>query len=435
MKGKKEMSDKWKSTEALVTEEELRALKDLNAFYNGPAIADWLAGLWEPTVGGFYYANSARDCEGYLPDIESTVQLLRWLENNGAFDGYGSSYVAALPADIKDKIAAYAQSLESPDDGYFYHPQWGNGVGISRKGRDLGWATGLLRLLGKAPLYPTANDRIAASAAGNADKAAKLPEWLSSRDAYMKWLREGNSTMRENSGNAHAMNASCGQIVSAGYLTDTLDFLDEMQEIIYNEQIAAGEEPTGLWQKPVDYHAVWGLLKFAPFYGKGNRPIKHVLEIARTCVNVILLPAADGRYFMNDVYNQWSGLASLIGNASTHNPHLVPEIHKIVRARLPEMIYNSIEKLRPFKQADGTFSYRMGQSSPVMYGTPASLGLAEGDVNATCLASSMYRCVFADAGLDVVKLCDPTDGERFLSILREGRVYPKYPKEHFENKD
>ena len=429
------MTDKWSAVAAAVSPEELRALKALNEFYNGPAIADWLAGLWEPEIGGFYYANSARDCEGYLPDIESTVQLLRWIENNGAFDGYGSSYVAALPEDIKGKLVAFAQSLECPDDGYFYHPQWGKGVGISRKGRDLGWATGLLQVLGKAPLYPTANDRLAASASGNADKDAKLPEWLSSRDAYMKWLRDGNATMRENSGNAHAMNASCGQIVAAGYLTDTLDFLDEMQETIYNEQLADGEEPTGLWQKPVDYHAVWGLLKFAPFYGKGNRPVKHVLEIARTCVNVILLPAAEGNYHMNDVYNQWSGLSALIGNAETHSPELVGEIYKIVRDNLPKMIYNSIEKLRPFKQADGTFSYCMGYSSPTTQGVPVSLGLPEGDVNATCLASSMYRCVFTDAGLDVVQLCDATDGERFLDTIREGKVWPKYPKEHFEKKD
>ena len=427
------MSDKWKSTEERVTPEELRALKELNAFYNGPAIADWLAGLWEPEIGGFYYANSARDCEGYLPDIESTVQLLRWLENNGAFDG--ASYVSVLPEDIKDKLAAFAQSLESPDDGYFYHPQWGTGIGISRKGRDLGWSTGLLKVLGRAPAYPTANDRLAATAAGNADKDVKLPEWLSSREAYMKWLRENNAHMRENSGNAHAMNASCGQIVSAGYLTDTLDFLDEMQETIYNEQIADGEEPTGLWQKPVNYRAVWGLLKLMPFYGKDNRPVKHALEIAKTCVKVILLPAAEGKYFMNDVYNQWSGLASLIGNAKKHSPELVDEIYRIVRENLPEMIYNSIEKLRPFKQADGTFSYCKGYSSPTTQGVPVSLGLPEGDVNATGLASSMYRCVFTDAGLDVVQLCDATDGERFLNTIREGRVYPKYPKEHFEKKD
>lgn len=426
------MCNKWKALESVTTPEELRALKELNAFFNGPAIADWIAGLWEPEIGGLYYANSARDCEGFLPDIESTVQGLRWLENNGALVDYGSKYSEALPTDIKAKLVAFAQSLECPDDGYFYHPQWGRGIGVARKGRDLGWSTNLIKTLGAEPLYPTANDRLAAAAAGKRDEQQNLPEWLATREAYMSWLREINATMRENSGNAHAMNASCGQIISAGYLEDTLDFLDEMQEVIYNEQLAAGETPTGLWQKPTDYRAVWGLLKLMPFYGRGNRPVKHVLEIARTCVDVILLPADEGNYHMNDVFNQWSGLNSLIGIAGKYNPELVGEIHKIVRERLPEMIYNSIEKLRPFKQADGTFSYCKGYSSPTTQGTPVSMGLPEGDVNATCLASSMYRCVFSDAGLEVVQLCDATDGERVLSAMRSATVAPKKPRSYFE---
>ena len=36
----------------------------------------WLADLWEPEFGAFYFSNSGRDTDGYLPDIESTVQAL-----------------------------------------------------------------------------------------------------------------------------------------------------------------------------------------------------------------------------------------------------------------------------------------------------------------------------------------------------------------------
>ena len=45
--------------------------------------------------------------------------------------------------------------MQSDIDGYFYHPQWGSTIGSIRKGRDLGWATGLLGYLKVQPLYDT----------------------------------------------------------------------------------------------------------------------------------------------------------------------------------------------------------------------------------------------------------------------------------------
>ena len=426
------MSTNWSDIASLTTAEELAALKRLNDFYNGPAIVDWMASLWSPEIGGFYYANSARDTEGFLPDVESTVQLLRWMESNGAFSAYGK-YENALPGWMKEKLVAFARSLQCEEDGYFYHPQWGKSIGTARRGRDLGWSTNLLSVLGSSPLYPTATERLAANARGD-EKNANLPEWLSSKERYLEWLHEVNANMRENSGNAHGMNASCGQIIAAGFHEETFDFLDRMQKTIYEEQLAVGETPTGLWQKPVNYRAVWGLLKLAPFYGQGRgagarpHPMRYPVEAARTCVKVILLPAAEGKYFANDVYNQWSGLGALINNVKVHSPQTVEKVYAVVREQLPDMIDNSIEKLRPFKQADGTFSYCMGHSSPTTQGVEVSLGLPEGDVNATALMCSMYRCIFTDVGLPVVPLCTPEDGERFLAAVASKSPEIKRPR-------
>ena len=426
------MSGKWSEISSITTSEELNALKSLNEFYNGSAIIDWMAGLWCPTPGGFYYANSARDHEGFLPDIESTVQLLRWTVANGALASYGD-YANALPGEVKNKLLSFALSLQDEESGYFYHPQWGAGIGNARRGRDLGWSVDLIKRLGGNPKYPTATERLVARAEGK-EQSSNLPEYLTSREKYLAWLHEINANMRENSGNAHGMNAVCSQIVAAGFLEDTLEFLDNMQKTIYEEQVAAGETPTGLWQKPTDYKAVWGLLKLASFYGRGRTlsgkkyVMRYPREAVRTCVNVILLPAADGNYFMNDIYNQWSGLGTLIGDVKYNSPEMVDELYSIVRERLPEMIGNSIEKLKPFKQADNTFSYRKGSSSPTTQGVEVSLGYPEGDVNATCLASSMYRCVFTDVGLPVVPLCTAEDGERFIATVSRAKPIVKKPR-------
>ena len=54
-------------------------------------IYEWLAGLWDGEVGGFYYSNSARDNKPYFPDIESTSQAFNFLHSEGIvdkFDGF-----------------------------------------------------------------------------------------------------------------------------------------------------------------------------------------------------------------------------------------------------------------------------------------------------------------------------------------------------------
>jgi len=420
---------KWEILEGKIGARELCALKALGEHYDGSAIINWLAGLWDKDAGGFYYANSSRDCDGFLPDIESTVQALRWCENNGAFAEFGGKYASAVDGQTRQRLISFAKSLQCEEDGYFYHPQWGKEISGAKLGRDLGWSTNLIKTLGGSPDFPTALDRLQAARENEGGKD-EIPEWLSSKENYLSWLYEKSENMRVNSGAAHLINASRGQIVAAGYLELTLDYLDRMQETIYNEQIAAGEEPTGLWQKPTDFRAVWGLLKYAALYG--DRPIKYPLEIARTCAKVILLPAEGTNYHMNDVFNQWSGLCSLIGNAKRHTPEVVEGIYSIVRENLPEMIENSIKKLTPFKQADGTFSYCMGHSSATTNGAPVSLGLPEGDVNATALASSMYRSVFTAAGLEVVQMCDSEDGKRLLDIMMRGNTIIKKPREAFE---
>ena len=64
----------------------------------------WMANLWDPEIGGFYYSNSARDNVGFLPDVESTAQILSWLEKSGLVEAYGAEWENALPASMKTKI-------------------------------------------------------------------------------------------------------------------------------------------------------------------------------------------------------------------------------------------------------------------------------------------------------------------------------------------
>ena len=447
----------WAALEEQAPADVVAALKKLNSFYDGTAIAEWMANLYDPFIcvckqcdpesgelacygGAFYFSNSARDYSGFLPDAESTVQLLRWMYNNGALANY-SGYAEAMPESVKNNLVKFAQSLQDPDDGYFYHPQWGKNIQTDRKGRDLGWATGIISEFGAKPLYPTATERLegkgsaalltaplgvdaATAVSAVLPMASAFEEALKSEETYMAWLIETTKgdDMFINSAGAHTINASKSQIVAAGYLNITLDYLDAQQEKLFKEQKAAYDAdpvnnpmPTGLWQRTADYDAVWGLLKFAALY---NREIKYAEYGIRTCIAAIKIDAEEGMpYYMNDVYNQWQGASNLIANAKKHNPSIVPTLYELLNADAAAMIENSINKVKKFKCDDGGFSYRMDKAPPAMYGAPTAMGVKESDVNATSLASSMYRAIFSCLGYNDVPLCDYRDGEMFIEII------------------
>ena len=82
----------------------------------------WLAGLFDPATGAFYYSNSGRDTDGYLPDIESTTRGWGWVSSSGMMERYDGDLKAALPESIVSRVLTWITDLQSSEDGYFYHP-------------------------------------------------------------------------------------------------------------------------------------------------------------------------------------------------------------------------------------------------------------------------------------------------------------------------
>ena len=87
----------------------VRDMKELYAVYT-PDVVDWLAGIYDNESGGFYYSNSGRDNDGFLPDIESTNQATNYLLSSGII-----SSCDELPEFMKKKIVAFCKSLQSTD--------------------------------------------------------------------------------------------------------------------------------------------------------------------------------------------------------------------------------------------------------------------------------------------------------------------------------
>ena len=450
MEVKLKNAEKWAELEKVAPAGVVASLKKLAGAFDGTKLAIWMAGLWDKEVGGFYYSNSARDTEGYLPDVESTNQLIRVITGNGALS------LEDLPEDMKARILSFVKSCQSSDDGYFYHPQWPKGrdkLNNDRYGRDLNWSTGLIRMLTldeegdgvqkkQYPNYCILGNKCKKHADTDVrcefppdpprepaqQKNATKPDF-SSREAFSAWLEQYNYDIKEHSGRAHQLSSLASIIESYGYTDIVLDHLDRVQEELYREQLAEGIEPTGVWQTVLDYQAVWGLLKYASFYNNPTcgRELKYAEQIVRTCIRVIsLVPKGD--YRMNDMFNQWLGIQRLLDNMRRYNPAKIPVLREILYEDIEPLIDNSLAKIIPMALDDGTFSYTAERRSlKKIYGVPISLGLEEGDVNAQALVTEMYRAIFTTLGFEPVHIQDAEDGRLFLRLIAEAQPIVKQP--------
>ncbi len=470
----------WLTLEAQTTPDVVAAIRSLYNYFDGHKIAGWCANLYDPELGGFYYSNSARDTEGYLPDIESTSQLIGTLVSIGAI----SNRNTAFPNDIKAKIVEFAKSLQSAEDGYFYHPQWPQGrenLQTDRYGRDIGSATNIITGfmldmdgdgVGETAQYPNwcapngvkcalhtgtedkcsfpvatsyYSDRLdgsvvttlsstvssavsklqSSTVAPTADDVSSHPDYTSAAD-FEKWLRAYNASILEDSGKAHNLSAIQSEIVEKGYGQIVMNYLNEKLHESFANQKALGLEPTGLWQSDINYQLVWSLLKYATWYNSSvvgcAFPEEYLPYAVKSCIKVTALEP-DGEYRMNDLYNQWTSIESLLRNIDKYYPEskkaeAKETVYSIIRENATDLVANSLAKIEPFKMEDGSFAYQSnGLSMTSIYGTPIASGVREGDVNALALVTGMYSAIFTSLGLPKVPLCNAEDGEYFISEL------------------
>lgn len=474
----------WLALEAVAEKDTVDAIKKLYEYYDGTKMLGWLANLYDPEVGGFYFSNSARDTKGFLPDIESTSQLLGIVVNSKALASKD-----ALPEEIKHKIVDFAKSLQSREDGYFYHPQWPIGrenLLTERYGRDLGNATSVITGIKfdndgdgiyetqeypywcapngvkcqehngttescffpiatayytdafNTPVATTLTEGVSAavsklqsSTVAPTASVSSTPDY-SSATAFRNWLVSYNSTMKEDSANGHQLAALASEITQKGYSNIVLDYLDQIQAEVFEDQLNGGDTPTGLWQYNIDYNLVYGLLKWGVFYNNGThgRAIgaKYIPYIVRSCIEVTKLPPLED-YRMHDIYNQWTSVQTLVNNVKRYYGSDSEElniIYTIMRENAATLVENSILKIDPFKLGDGSYAAKSDcMTYTEIYGTPISMGVREGDVNATALCFGMYTAIFQSLGYKLVPLCTSADGQMFIDTLVDSEPVEK----------
>jgi len=399
------------------------ALRRLFDFY-GKDLYSWLASLYDPDSGMFYYAPSARDSEDFLPDCESTAQALNLLTQVGMFDCRGRSWKDAMPPETAPRCLAWTQSMQSPEDGYFYNPQWGRNVGSSRLGRDLSQSLALIRHMGGKPLYPTALERLAAAPRENTAAPDWIPAYLTSEEAMRAYL-DRLDVHHDSHSAGHILSSQTSQIESAGLADFVCAYLDERQN-----------PETGLWEDEANYRSLSGVIKIGALYHGLGRQIRFGYTIVDTAINVILSSEEPDNICL--VFNPLGSLSTALGSVAGANaaargagqpePYDMNLIRQKIAARLPEIIDVTIEKLRAFRHPDGSYSYFPGRSSPYTQGTLVSLGLREGDVNGTAVAVHyILNAIFGFLGISPIPLCSEEDYRRFYDEISRAVPPAKSP--------
>lgn len=413
------------------SDEIMRSLKALYSVYSRDMIR-WLANLYEPNIcictqlngeetcqktkycgsGAFYYSNSGRDTVGFMPDVESTTQAITILSSAG-LGGY-----SALTPEMRTKIGRFVLALQEPN-GFFYHPQWGvefTDGKLSRRGRDLNWATGILNNLGIKPIYDTPNgikgsgvlltasplnesystaiSRVVATAS-----TAEVPSHLVDKEAFLEYLA-GMNLLTSSYSIGNTISAQISQIIARDkeLLAEGADYslVDILVEWLNSNMI----EEVGHWNGVIDsatgqvvpvtnYFAVNGIMKISSIYSAVKREFPHADKAAMAAAEAIT--SDEPVKHIVDIYNNWYALTYLFNNIKefSSDPSSVDEIRDSLFANGTAVIDATREKVTVFLKNDGSFSYAEKTSASSSQGCPVAVPNSnEGDVNATNLANS-----------------------------------------------
>ena len=403
----------------------------------------WMANLFDPETGGFYFSNSARDNIGYLPDLESVYQVYMSLRVGGMFKGFGDMTSDAIPKSIQETTVKWVQGLQS-SDGYFYHPQWGDNIATARRGRDLEWAESLLKNFGGKPYYntPSGTQGIGAPVTGTASfaterlgtsvnravakvtaTASNLPSYLQSLDAWKSYIDGLNIWRRSyHAGNTLAADHTLIKRAGQQYIDYLLDYLDRTQNPTLGVWGSFEDEAEpGHGEAYQAYYLVNGVMKISTLYSSFGRPMPNIQATMDSTMRVALyedLPELNETACY--VYNPWVVMSQLVNSERKVNGNDAAEaLRQQILDKAPELVSATVNKTITHIVDGGGFSYTELLPCNTSQGAPVACATEpEADVNANTLyISSTVDAMFSALGIEKIPVWCETDYYYFIDIL------------------
>ena len=441
-------------------------VKELKNYYSlySTEMLYWLADLYDPELGAFYYSNTGRDNFGFLPDLESTAQVLQMLDRSGLFSVIGGidGGSGSLPSFITEPMINWARSLQSSEDGYFYHPQWGTSIAAARKGRDLDNAVAIFRITKAAPYYNDPSGRMKGTLGAYGENAVQpavaltsrlgqsavkavsaitpvaLPggpdKYLSSLEAwrdYVDNLNINDSGVSYGTGNTLVSQWSVIKSKGKAYTDYLINYLNEH---MYPD--------IGLWEyqnendydneDKVGYNGVNGLMKICVLYSSLGYAVPNAYNALQSVVKVGLYPNIDPKdETMCYAFNVWTCLGSMINNVKAHDPDNYPAAKQLLVDNMAGLLSSSYDLNHTHLMDDGSFSYYERRDMNVSQSAPVGCARGpESDVNSAMLGTSsitgamfgVLKAVFD--GVEYVPIWGPDDYYVFMGELEKaGKVY------------
>ncbi len=412
----------------MVKDPELRrALETFYSVYDGEKLIRWWASLYDPAEHGFYYSVSARDTEGFHPDMESTMQVCTKVLNF-----YADDMTAIVNGEMREGIIDFYRSRQDKETGYFFHPQFTreeSTANVMRYTRDQDWSVNMLRYLHSSPLYPTALDR----AKDKKEEKTDTRAWEPTEEGVRKYIAE-RFAEKNTEGWANALQTQCSAFEAAGMLGTVLDVLDETVNPEYGLWVSGYDETIDRYfdfrtphQPETPYGVFTNAFKIVTMYSRGKRPVPYFENLVKNAIRTIESEAESAR--ITYVFNPWAALGHLRMNLVNYGtPDMVVRYDAIIRENAVAMVKSSIHAMDPYRMEDGSFSFLPGRSAPVIYGTTVSLGVCEGDVNGNNLAVSFGAHICETMGYDTpIPIFTREDWQLFRRLIENAPPIVKKP--------
>ena len=426
----------------------------------GTDMLTWLANLYDVENGGFYYSDSGRDNFGYLPDLESTGQAFAMLDRSGLFSAFGGLSNHGIPEFMRESLLSFVRNLQSSEDGFFYHPQWGTAIASSRRSRDLDNAKSLLGYLRENPYYDDPSGRMSGiyGAPGkNAVKpvayltshlgssanfsavmptASNLPYYLQSIDAWANYLEKLNVSNDSYSvGNTLCSDWALIKAAGKEYVEYVINHLNERQI-----------PETGLWEynnpdndyDPTDgigFNGTNGLMKISVLYGSLGYAVPNAYQALKSAIKVGLYKNTGAKEeTVCYVLNIWTCLNGMISNVKQHDKANYESARALLIENVPELLDSSYDILKTHLMPDGGFSYREVSAMNISQGALVGYSnVAESDINATMVAtSSTVGAMLGALEVSGMPIWGPDDYYLFMRELESVGPVVKNPKDGFE---
>lgn len=388
----------------------------------------WLASLYDPDSGMFYYSESARNSFSFMPMAESISPVMNIIVSLGICDD---------PSLVLTKYqmmcaASWAQLYHSNRDGYFYHPQWGTDVSDTVRNRDIDAFENVINLYGfgeyffsdayfragrggqRGKLHPMTYQLASASAQDAASRVLACSSEVTLAGMYdsseefvaeldKQWENSGQNSLTI----GNYLYSRVRSIQRYGLVSTCLTWLEAKQQFVQDSLVADGRAKNGLWEVDVTYRSVLGAYYIASVYNSFRSPMKYTAEMLDSVISYVCAApdevTAAEQGIIYTYYPLYAVRAICTNVDSCHSASLSRQVFRnVIMPNAAKIVEASAARLQLFKKEDGSFSYLPNSSAESWNGVVSAIkDTNEGDINASSCAFTVRYVL-----LDIFKLPD-----------------------------